>query len=64
MIPRTEQELEAYFLLLDVVKAKERRHIQPYGMGASLLSADHYEKEYQRIKQEYLKLVSETPTTK
>lgn len=58
MIPRTEEELELYFLLIDLNEAREvaSRSIWQHGTPTMQRMA---EEKYWELKQEYLKKANE-----
>jgi len=58
MLPKTEKELEIYFKLKELEFAY-LNHLKSFEIGSVLALSEYYELEYQRVKEEYLKLVNE-----
>ncbi len=55
MIPKTEQELKAFFMLMDLYEAKKRAEL-PYTMVTPTIM-DMNERIYERMTEDYLKFV-------
>ncbi|MES2592405.1 MAG: hypothetical protein V4608_11000 [Bacteroidota bacterium] len=56
MIPKTEKELELYFLLDELKEAKKAKE-RPYTINYPM--QDYYDSRYNQLKSEYLKRANE-----